>query len=219
VVPYYRFRPGLLYGLDPPDALVERREVKTHRDGRAEAAESGGDRGAQPGGGLGVDGDARRLGTERLRLAVELRHREWTESDQTHAIRGFMEQQGVAWVMIDEPRFKTSIRHVPLTSDTAYLRFHGRNYKNWFSRDADVRERYDHLYSPDELDPWVARAKQVAQDADDTYVVTNNHYLGKAVVNAAELASILTGEAVAVPSPLLEQYPQLREFTSNARQH
>src|SRR5215470_15296180 len=65
-------------------------------------------------------------------LAVELRHREWTESDETKAIRKLMEEQQVAWVMIDEPRFKTSIRHVPLTSDLGYFRFHGRNYQNWW---------------------------------------------------------------------------------------
>src|SRR5262245_56464556 len=65
----------------------------------------------------------RRLRGEGFPLAVELRHREWTESEETRGIRTFMEQQHVAWVMIDEPRFKTSIRHVPLTSDTAYFRF------------------------------------------------------------------------------------------------
>ena len=58
-------------------------------------------------------------------LAVELRHREWTESEETAAIRALMEEQRVAWVITDEPRFKTSIRHVPLTSDIAYFRFHG----------------------------------------------------------------------------------------------
>jgi len=60
-----------------------------------------------------------------FKVAVELRHREWTESEETTAIRAFMEEQRVAWVMIGRTRFKTSIRNVPLTSDTAYFRFTG----------------------------------------------------------------------------------------------
>src|SRR5438874_1836064 len=36
-------------------------------------------------------------------LAVELRHRSWTDSPQA---RNLLEEYGVAWVMIDEPKFK-----------------------------------------------------------------------------------------------------------------
>jgi uncharacterized protein YecE (DUF72 family) len=76
-----------------------------------------------------------------------------------------------------------------------------------------VRERYDHLYSLHELDPWVTRAKQVAEDTTDTYVVTNNHNIGKAVVNALEISSILKGRPIPVPPALLSSYPELQEFS------
>ena len=33
----------------------------------------------------------------------------------------------------------------------------------------------------------------VDYETEDTYVVTNNHYLGKAVVNAVEISSTLKG--------------------------
>ena len=56
----------------------------------------------------------RRMRGAGYRLAVELRRREWTESDETRDIRAFKEEQQVACVMIEEPRFKTSIRNVPL---------------------------------------------------------------------------------------------------------
>jgi uncharacterized protein YecE (DUF72 family) len=122
---------------------------------------------------------------------------------------------GIGICNIDQPLFHRCIRPAAhVTSTIGYVRLHGRNYKNWFSTKADVRERYDHLYSPNELDPWVVRTKQIAEDATDTYVVTNNHYLGKAVVNAVEIASVLRGEPVSAPPRLVQHYPQLRNFIS-----
>jgi hypothetical protein len=50
----------------------------------------------------------------------------------------------------------------------------------------------DHLYSLDELEPWVARVKSIAQDAEETYVVTNNHNFGKSTVNALQLQAFLS---------------------------
>ena len=93
------------------------------------------------------------------------------------------------------------------------MRLHGRNYKNWFAENAQSHERYDYLYTVDELEPWVDRVKTVAAKSKDTYGVTNNHYVGKAVVNALEMASLLKGEPVKAPPQLVEHYPALRDFT------
>jgi uncharacterized protein YecE (DUF72 family) len=77
-----------------------------------------------------------------------------------------------------------------------------------------VRVRYDYLYSPNELAPWAARTEEIAGNAEEIYVLTNNHNLGKAAVNALQLKSMLTGERVAAPGPLLESYPeQLAPYT------
>jgi uncharacterized protein YecE (DUF72 family) len=93
-----------------------------------------------------------------------------------------------------------------------YIRLHGRNYHKWFSRTANVRERYDYLYSPDELEPWVARVKHIAEDAEETYAVTNNHSLGKSTVNALELQAFLHSGPVKVPPVLQEHCPELRDL-------
>ncbi|MFL6415791.1 MAG: DUF72 domain-containing protein [Bryobacteraceae bacterium] len=123
-------------------------------------------------------------------LVLEVRHSSWMEEDILELLAGL----DVAICNIDQPLFKRSVRPSALvTSKIGYVRLHGRNYKSWFSKTADVRERYDHLYSVDELEPWVARSKEIAAQADDTYVITNNHYLGKAVVNAVEISTILRG--------------------------
>jgi uncharacterized protein YecE (DUF72 family) len=54
----------------------------------------------------------------------------------------------------------------------------------------------------------------IAEDAQDTYVVTNNHNLGKAVVNAFELKAFLTpAQPLEPPRELVERYPELRSFT------
>jgi uncharacterized protein YecE (DUF72 family) len=142
-------------------------------------------------------------------LAVELRHREWTESEETRAIRALMEEQGVAWVMIDEPRFKTSIRHVPLTSETAYFRFHGRNYKNWWRHD-ESEDRYNYLYTPEEQKHIAEDVREVGTRTSEIYAFYNNHYGAKAVVNAVELSRLLERPIQArLPDALVERYPEV----------
>ena len=87
-----------------------------------------------------------------------------------------------------QPLFKRSIKPgIEVTAPVGYVRLHGRNYKQWFSAKANVRERYDYLYSLEELEPWVERIKAVSTKAEDTYVASNNHNLGKAVTNALEI--------------------------------
>ena len=75
-------------------------------------------------------------------------------------------------------------------------------------------ERYNYLYSLEELNPWAERIRKVAEHTQDTYVVTNNHYQGKAVVNALQLLSILKGSKVKVPDDLRQHYPQLETIAS-----
>jgi len=75
-------------------------------------------------------------------------------------------------------------------------------------------ERYNYLYSEDELRPWAERVQTVRAAAKSTYVVTNNHYLGKGVVNALQLISILKGIKVGVPEALRQPYPELNEIAA-----
>lgn len=142
-------------------------------------------------------------------LVVEVRHTSWLDEE----ILDLLSELGVGICNIDQPLFHRSVKPAAdVTSGIGYVRLHGRNYRNWFSAKADVRDRYDHLYSPDELDPWIIRAKQIAKDADETYVISNNHNLGKATVNAVEFLSVLKGKPVAAPPLLIENYPELREY-------
>jgi uncharacterized protein YecE (DUF72 family) len=144
-------------------------------------------------------------------LVLEVRHASWAEP----GVLDWLARSSLGLCNIDQPLFKRSITPSALTtSAVGYVRLHGRNYQSWFGENKFVGERYDYLYSIDELNPWLDRIKTVERAAADTYVVTNNHYLGKAIVNAFEILAILKDQPVRVPRSLLERYPELRDFTA-----
>ena len=139
---------------------------------------------------------------------IEIRHASWNQP----AIYEALEELGVGICNIDQPLFSKSIKpSATATSSIGYVRLHGRNYENWFREKAPRDERYNYLYSPDELEPWITRIKEVASQTKETYVITNNHFRGKAVVNALEIKATLEEHRVPAPSPLLSEYPRLTE--------
>jgi uncharacterized protein YecE (DUF72 family) len=146
-------------------------------------------------------------------LAVEVRHSSWTRKD----FHEFLEERGVGFCNIDQPVIGRSV--VPsevATSPVGYIRLHGRRYDTWFSNDPATppEERYNYLYSEDELEPWAERVQHVAENTRTTFVVTNNHFRGKAIVNALQLIHLLTSSKVNVPEPLRQHYPQLDAIAS-----
>jgi len=141
-------------------------------------------------------------------LVVELRHESWNNPRLLQTL----EDLNVGLCDIDQPQFANSIKPAAeVTSSIGYVRLHGRNYQNWFREEANVLERYDYLYSNDELDPWVERIKQVADKAKQTFVITNNHARGQSLVNAFEILAQLEEERVPGPAKLIETYPRLSE--------
>ena len=141
-------------------------------------------------------------------LVLEVRHTSWNNE----TVYEWLEERGVGICNIDQPVFSRSIRPGAVTtSPVGYVRMHGRNYQNWFRDKAPRDERYNYLYSLDELDPWLTRIKQVAKQTRETYVITNNHFRGQAVVNAVEIKAALEEERVPAPEPLFEHYDRLKE--------
>jgi uncharacterized protein YecE (DUF72 family) len=147
-------------------------------------------------------------------LAVEVRHASWND-DEIFAI---LREHRAAFCNIDQPIIGRSIEpSEETTAPIGYVRLHGRRYDTWFSDDATVipsHERYNYLYSTQELAPWASRIEHVAERTRDVFVVTNNHYLGKGVVNALQLISMLKGSKVEVPDPLREHYPELEAIAA-----
>jgi uncharacterized protein YecE (DUF72 family) len=95
-----------------------------------------------------------------------------------------------------------------------YIRLHGRRYDTWFNDDPAIPsfERYNYLYSTEELAPWATRVRNESGHVQKVFAVTNNHYLGKGVVNALQLLSMLKGAKVNVPDPLRVKYPELEKI-------
>jgi uncharacterized protein YecE (DUF72 family) len=102
------------------------------------------------------------------------------------------------------------------TARVAYVRLHGRRYDSWFSDDPAMppSERYNYLYTEQELEPWAARIRHLAESGDTTFVIANNHFEGKAIVNALQLICLLSGAKVNVPEPLRQHYPELDRIAS-----
>jgi uncharacterized protein YecE (DUF72 family) len=120
-------------------------------------------------------------------LAVELRHRSWSDDERTAAL---LRESRMAWVQIDEPKFSTSVAsEVPLTSDIAYFRFHGRNAKDWWSGDSEQRYRYH--YSPEEIEELAGRVKAAAAKSRLLFAYFNNHWQAYAPRNANDLKKAL----------------------------
>jgi len=96
------------------------------------------------------------------------------------------------------------------TGNIGYVRLHGRNAEAWFDKHAPAEQKYNYLYSDKELDQWVRLVREIAAQTHDTYVITNNHFQGKAVANAFSLSRRLTDNPPNPPDDFVEHYPHLR---------
>ena len=133
-------------------------------------------------------------------LALEVRH----ASFQNDEFVRFLDERGVAWVNVDQPLFHDSVKPADtVTGPVGYARLHGRNFEKWFAH-AETWERYNYLYSKEELAPWGERIVKMAKQKD-TYAITNNHFRGQAIVNAGDLQEQV-GAEVRMPPQLREVY-------------
>jgi uncharacterized protein YecE (DUF72 family) len=140
-------------------------------------------------------------------LVVEVRHASWNSPEAF----SLLAEYNTGFCNIDQPVIGRSMKATEeTTSPVGYVRLHGRRYDTWFSDDEKLpsHERYNYLYSAEELKPWVARVEKIEESASDVFLITNNHYQGKAVVNALQLISILKPAKVKVPQPILQNYPE-----------
>ena len=147
-------------------------------------------------------------------MTVEVRHGSWN----TPGFYKFLAENKVCFCNIDQPLVGNSIGPTAVSTlpEFSYVRFHGRNTKDWFRKGADRDARYDYLYSKDELEEWVSRIKQLARDSNKIYVITNNHYRGQAMANALQIKNMISGDKLDIPGSLIKQYPILEEIARQA---
>ncbi len=129
-----------------------------------------------------------------LAVVVEFRNAGWVSKETVE----FLRQLGLGFCCVDEPSLKGLVPPVAgTTSNVGYLRFHGRNAAKWFDHQ-EAWERYDYLYSREELAEWVPKAAKIAANSEDTYVFFNNHYNAQAVQNASLFVDLLQEADLAV---------------------
>jgi len=144
-------------------------------------------------------------------MLVEFRHISWLEEDARDETLRFLEEIGAAHVIVDAPRIEGAKNTVPtvhaLTSPTLYVRFHGRNASTWNKRGGSAAERFDYLYSDDELREWVKPLRELSEQAEQAYAFFNNNAtspdgrggrVAQAATNAVALRKLLEAEHVPV---------------------
>ena len=109
-----------------------------------------------------------------MRFAVEFRHPSWLKE----ATWSFLRSRNVANVIVDEPLLPPE---TVVTSDFAFIRWHGRGSRPW----------YNYRYSEAELKSWVPKVKEVTSRAKTTYGYFNNHFKGFAVENSLKMMGML----------------------------
>jgi uncharacterized protein YecE (DUF72 family) len=147
----------------------------------------------------------------KLPFAVEFRHPSWVLPERRARVFDLLRRHDLAYVAVDEPEARVGGLPpiVEVTSPRlAVVRFHGQNAAAWNRRGVSVAERFDYLYHPRELDAWVGRVESLAAEAESVHAVFNNCVRNYAIVNAKDLAVLLTESSDAgdpaggkVPSP------------------
>jgi uncharacterized protein YecE (DUF72 family) len=144
-------------------------------------------------------------------LLVEFRHVSWFDDEHRDETLRFLEQLGATHVIVDAPRIEGAKNVAPtvlaLTSPTLYVRFHGRNAETWNKRGGSASERFDYLYSTEELEEWVDPLRELAGQAEQAYAFFNNNAtspdgrggrMAQAAANANELQRLLQSANVPV---------------------
>jgi uncharacterized protein YecE (DUF72 family) len=112
--------------------------------------------------------------------AVEFRHASWGTEGPWEMLKHY----NIAAVMTDSPPSENLqfLSDVIVTANQSFIRFHGRNTKGYW---------YNYLYSEQELKPWVEKVNQIREQTKILRIYFNNHYGGKAVVNAMQFKEMI----------------------------
>ena len=144
-------------------------------------------------------------------MLVEFRHRSWLDDENRAETLRFLEHIGATYVTVDAPKSDTAKNLIPtipaVTSETAYVRFHGRNLSTWNKRGGSAAERFDYLYPEEELAEWVPTLKELAGASQQAFALFNNNAssddpenplgrVSQAATNARQLRRLLDANRI-----------------------
>lgn len=118
-----------------------------------------------------------------LPVVVEFRNAQWLRQEVFELMRRY----NLGFCCVDEPRLPKLLPPLAeVTSDIAYVRFHGRNAAKWWQHE-QAYERYDYTYSAEELREWLPKIRKLDSLAQKTFIFANNHWQGQAVTTIRQL--------------------------------
>jgi uncharacterized protein YecE (DUF72 family) len=134
------------------------------------------------------------------RVAVEFRDISWVSSANVEETMERLTRHELTYVCVDEPQVGRLLPPLirATTPTLGVARLHGRNAEAWKRRGEATSERSRYLYEESELQEWVPRIKELAQNAVDTHVVFNNGYRDYAIQNARQFTDMLAREGLPV---------------------
>ena len=127
-------------------------------------------------------------------VVVEFRHNSWLAPDRVPATLGQLTELGLGYVVVDAQQIGNGTSPlVPAVTvpDLAYIRLHGRNTQTWYKKVANTGERFDYLYSAEELSEWAPRVRELAARAKEVHVMFNNNRRNYATANAEMMVRLL----------------------------
>ena len=145
-------------------------------------------------------------------MLVEFRHRSWLDEEHRAETLSFLERIGASYVTVDAPKSDSAQNLIPsvpaVTSPMAYVRFHGRNLRTWNKRGGSAAERFDYLYSDEELAEWIEPLKELGRRAEQAFAFFNNNSssedqrnplgrVAQAAANAQQLRRLLDANGIA----------------------
>ncbi|MEJ7493930.1 DUF72 domain-containing protein [Staphylococcus pasteuri] len=130
-------------------------------------------------------------------ICVEFRHQSWFNERFKEETLTFLTEHQIIHAVVDEPQVNDG--SIPLvnriTSDIAFVRYHGRNVHGWTKKDMTDQEwrdvRYLYNYNDQELYDLAQKVKILEQKAKKVYVVFNNNSGGHAAQNAKTYQDML----------------------------
>ena len=128
----------------------------------------------------------------RFNVAVEFRNHSWLNGDTDKTLY-WLEDNDLTFVCVDEPQgFVSSIPPLAaVSSEIAYVRFHGRNRDTWEARTQSSAERFDWYYREDELREWTTRVHSLQEQAREVYLLFNTNNQDQGPYNAIKLGRML----------------------------
>ena len=127
-----------------------------------------------------------------LPVCVELRAPTWFRSRDRARTLDLLRDLQLSLVVVDAPKTSKLPTVLEVTTDElAVVRFHGRADDTWSARTGTAAERFNYLYSKQQLRPWAKKLERLATEAREVHALMNNCYGDHGVRNAAELRHML----------------------------